>query len=150
MKPARVHRSGLLRLVGWFVGSLYRDLCQAGQRDLERDASIARVRSERRCGELLKEMTMAKGGWNAKNQSCGSSEQPQDEAKTLSEMGTKKALRTSAWCALTTELLATLDNQRVLCSMLKGGAMLPVHYHKSIASIPHFRALKLHHITFAL
>ena len=35
---------------------------QANDYDLERDASIARVRAERRCGELLNKMDKAKRG----------------------------------------------------------------------------------------
>lgn len=55
---------------------------QANDYDLERDASIARVRSERRCGELLKE-TVQHGG-NRKSKSDGST------LKTLAEMGVTK------------------------------------------------------------
>jgi len=54
---------------------------QANDYDLERDASIARVRSERRCGELLKETVK-----------LGRPEKGSDETtiKSLAEMGVTK------------------------------------------------------------
>jgi len=69
---------------------------QANDYGLERDASIARVRAERKCGELLRDMEKAKGGWNARKKSCGSDERLQDEPKTLTEMGLTKD-QSSKW-----------------------------------------------------
>ena len=66
---------------------------QANDYDLERDASIARVRSERRCGELLKETTKAKGG-EQYHQSPGATSA--ELIKTLAEMGVTKD-QSSQW-----------------------------------------------------
>ena len=56
---------------------------QANDYDLERDASIARVRAERRAGELLRDMDKAKGG----NPQLLATDEGLDNPKTLSEMG---------------------------------------------------------------
>jgi len=56
---------------------------QANDYDLERDASIARVRAERRAGELLRDMDKAKGG----NPQLLAADEGLDNPKTLSEMG---------------------------------------------------------------
>lgn len=52
---------------------------QANDFDLERDASICRVRAERRCGELLKQTPLNKGAATPSNETRTS--------KTLKEMG---------------------------------------------------------------
>lgn len=59
---------------------------QANDRELEWDAARARVRAERRCGELLLELEKAKGGQPYQSNGTTSSEPP----KTLSEMGLTK------------------------------------------------------------
>jgi len=63
---------------------------QAKNKVAERKCATIRVRAERQCGLLLKDTKKARGGWNAGDQSCGSSMAPQDEPKTLSEMGLSK------------------------------------------------------------
>ena len=66
---------------------------QANDLDLERDAAIARVRAERKCGELLSETEKAKGNQHINSaQSSHATEQP----KTLAEMGVTKD-QSSKW-----------------------------------------------------
>lgn len=67
----------------------------ANDYQLERDAAEARVRSERRCGQLLKEMEMARGGnpAGANQHGCGNEvvvNPDNHKQKTLSEMGVTK------------------------------------------------------------
>lgn len=69
---------------------------QAKDYDLEHDASIARVRAERKCGEMLAEMEKAKGGEQYHRSSEATSAEP---VKTLSEMGITKD-QSSKWQAL--------------------------------------------------
>lgn len=66
---------------------------QANDLDLERDAAIARVRAERKCGELLSETEKAKGGEQYHQSPSTTSVQP---AKTLAEMGVTKD-QSSKW-----------------------------------------------------
>ena len=61
---------------------------QANDHQLERDTAIARVRAERKCGELLRDMDKAKGvlkqgGKLPQSPATTTGEQ----TKTLSEMG---------------------------------------------------------------
>lgn len=70
---------------------------QANDLDLERDAAIARVRAERKCGELLSETEKAKGQLKQGNSLPQS--QPTttgDKPKTLAEMGVTKD-QSSKW-----------------------------------------------------
>lgn len=70
---------------------------QANDLDLERDAAIARVRAERKCGELLSETDKARGGWNSSDKSCSREARHQDEQpKTLAEMGVTRD-QSSKW-----------------------------------------------------
>lgn len=72
---------------------------QANDYELERDAAIARVRAERRCGELLAEMEKATGA-----RGTGSNQYQQAEVrssaatapKTLSDLGITKD-QSSKW-----------------------------------------------------
>ncbi len=66
---------------------------QAQDFDLEYDAALARVRAERKCGELLREMEMAKAG--RPNKSVQQDDQL-DKPKTVSEMGITKD-QSSKW-----------------------------------------------------
>ena len=66
---------------------------QANDFELERDASIARVRAERRAGELLRDMEKSTGGGDT---SGGSLARPPQDPKTLSEMGLTKD-QSSKW-----------------------------------------------------
>lgn len=67
---------------------------QANDHELERDAALARVRAERRCGQLLNELEKAKGsqGQLQGRDSSGGSvvRPPEKQPKTLSEMGLTK------------------------------------------------------------
>ncbi len=66
---------------------------QANDYELEHDAAIARVRSERKCGELLRDMDMNDGGGDT----CGGRLlRPPQSPKTLSEMGITKD-QSSKW-----------------------------------------------------
>ena len=70
---------------------------QANDYDLERDAAIARVRAERKCGELLRDMAKAKGNQgNISSVTGGSDTRPPAYTKTLSEMGVTKD-QSSKW-----------------------------------------------------
>ena len=62
---------------------------QANDMELEWDAARARVRAERKCGELLREMEKAKGNQNT-GEFGGRNERPPKETKTLAEMGITK------------------------------------------------------------
>ena len=68
---------------------------QANDYELERDAAVARVRAERRCGELLAEMDKAKGGRPIENRSHDSTGFVA-ETKTLSDLGITKD-QSSKW-----------------------------------------------------
>lgn len=70
---------------------------EANDFDLERDAAIARVRAERKCGELLRETEKAKGAREpdtnrGSTRSTGATASP----KTLAEMGLTKD-QSSKW-----------------------------------------------------
>ncbi len=67
---------------------------QANDYELEHDAAIARVRSERKCGELLRDMEMAKG--NLKQGVNLPRSYDTTTGKTLSEMGITKD-QSSKW-----------------------------------------------------
>jgi len=67
---------------------------QAQDFQLEREAAIARVRAERRCGELLAEMEKAKGG--QPYQSNGTTSSNTVPAKTLADLGITKD-QSSKW-----------------------------------------------------
>ena len=71
---------------------------QANDFSLERDAAIARVRAERRCGQLLSEMEKAKGArGNASNQYQKEVQSNDATApRTLAEMGVTKD-QSSKW-----------------------------------------------------
>jgi len=69
---------------------------QANDLDLERDAAIARVRAERKCGELLSEMEKAKGNQNTGEFGGRNERPPKEETKTLAEMGVTKD-QSSKW-----------------------------------------------------
>jgi len=72
---------------------------QANDLDLERDAAIARVRAERKCGELLSEMEKAKGGGDRKSEKYHPSQDATGDPsgnKTLAEMGVTKD-QSSKW-----------------------------------------------------
>ena len=73
---------------------------QANDFELEHDAAIARVRAERKCGELLRDMEKAKGvqGQLQGRDSSGGrvTRPPEDQPKTLSEMGVTKD-QSSKW-----------------------------------------------------
>lgn len=73
---------------------------QANDYELERDAAVARVRAERRCGELLAEMDKAKGArgqLNGRDSSGGSVVRPpEQETRTLSDLGITKD-QSSKW-----------------------------------------------------
>lgn len=70
---------------------------QANDLDLERDAAIARVRAERKCGELLSETEKARGGWNSSDKSCSRDARHQvEQPKTLTEMGVTRD-QSSKW-----------------------------------------------------
>lgn len=67
------------------------------------DAATARVRAERKCGELLRDMDKAKGSDVAGRTSLdGRSELPSNHSQTLSEMGVTKDQ--SRWQKKPTEL----------------------------------------------
>lgn len=68
---------------------------QANDFTLERDAAIARVRAERKCGELLRDMEKAKGVLKQGTHLPQSSDATTG-AKTLSEMGVTKD-QSSKW-----------------------------------------------------
>ena len=68
---------------------------QANDYDLERDAAIARVRAERKCGALLRDMAKAKGNQNT-GEFGGRNTLPPKQEKTLSEMGVTKD-QSSKW-----------------------------------------------------
>jgi len=78
---------------------------QANDYDLERDAAVARVRAERKCGELLRDSEKAKGNRNTGNFG-GRNELPPKETKTLSDMGITKD-QSSKW----QKLAAIPDNE---------------------------------------
>ena len=64
---------------------------QANDFDLERDAAIARVRAERKCGQLLAETEKAKGQLKQGNSLPQShATTTGDKPKTLAEMGVTK------------------------------------------------------------
>ncbi len=65
---------------------------QANDYQLERDAAAARVRAERRCGQLLREMEKAKGG----NPQLVANHDRLEKPKTLAEMGVTKD-QSSKW-----------------------------------------------------
>ncbi len=65
---------------------------QANDFTLESDAAKARVRAERRCGQLLKETDFNKGG-RKDEESTGTTTEP---VKTLNEMGINKK-QSSKW-----------------------------------------------------
>ena len=73
---------------------------QANDYELERDAAIARVRAERRCGELLADMdkaTGARGQLNGRDSSGGSVVRlPEPASRTLDQMGITKD-QSSKW-----------------------------------------------------
>lgn len=73
---------------------------QAQDFELERDAAVARVRAERRCGELLAEMDKAKGArgqLNGRDVSGGSVVRPPEQQhRTLSDLGITKD-QSSKW-----------------------------------------------------
>ena len=61
---------------------------QANDYQLERDAAIARVRAERKCGELLRDMDKAKGVLKQGDKLPQSpATTTGEQTKTLSEMG---------------------------------------------------------------
>lgn len=65
---------------------------QANDYELERDAAIARVRAERKCGELLAQTDKAKGNQHVNSAKSNNT----TEQKTLSEMGITKD-QSSKW-----------------------------------------------------
>ncbi len=71
---------------------------QANDYELEHDAALARVRAERKCGELLRDMEKAKGTDRGGRTSKidGRRELPSNSPKTLSEMGVTKD-QSSKW-----------------------------------------------------
>ena len=70
---------------------------QANNTQLEYDAACGRVRAERRCGVLLRDMDMAKGTDIAGRTNLdGSRDLPSNRPKTLSEMGVTKD-QSSKW-----------------------------------------------------
>ena len=69
---------------------------QANDLDLERDAAIARVRAERKCGELLSEMEKAKRGADKNGSGQRSQRTTPESPKTLAEMGVSKD-QSSKW-----------------------------------------------------
>ncbi len=68
---------------------------QANDFELERGAALARVRAERRCGQLLKETKMNKGYKNI-SKSGGPTVGPPETVQTLSELGINKN-QSSRW-----------------------------------------------------
>lgn len=70
---------------------------QANDYELERDAAIARVRAERKCGELLADMEKAKGtDYGGRKAIDGRRELPSNPPKTLADMGVTKD-QSSKW-----------------------------------------------------
>jgi hypothetical protein len=70
---------------------------QANDYQLEHDAAAARVRAERRCGELLASMDKANGAdYGGRPSLDGRRELPSNPPKTLSEMGITKD-QSSKW-----------------------------------------------------
>lgn len=69
---------------------------QANDFDLERDAAIARVRAERRCGQLLLETEKAKPRGDNQYAKVDRSHQSTEAPKTLAEMGVTKD-QSSKW-----------------------------------------------------
>jgi hypothetical protein len=73
---------------------------QAKNTEAERHAAEIRVRAERRCGELLKDMPKAKGaaeaGWNKPETRYEDATAFEDEPKTLSDLGISKR-QSSEW-----------------------------------------------------
>ena len=67
---------------------------QAGDKQLELDAAEARLRSERRLGELIAEMPKAKGGGDQKSDHRGA-KNPSD-TETLADLGIDKNLAKAA------------------------------------------------------
>lgn len=61
--------------------------------DMERDAAIARVRAERKCGELLRDMEKSVGGVSPKVVPI---QEPEEKPKTLTEMGITR-VQSSKW-----------------------------------------------------
>jgi len=66
-----------------------------GRNQLEIDASEVRLRSERRLGELMREMPKAKGGGDQKS-NHRDEKRPSDPTPTLSDLGIDKNLAHSA------------------------------------------------------
>ena len=73
---------------------------QANDYELERDAAVARVRAERRCGELLAEMEKAKGvrmnGRDDSGEFRRSNDATTESPRTLSDLGITKD-QSSKW-----------------------------------------------------
>jgi len=69
---------------------------QANDYQLERDAAIARVRAERKCGELLRDMDKAKGATEPGTNRGTTRSDDTTASKTLSEMGVTKD-QSSKW-----------------------------------------------------
>jgi hypothetical protein len=74
---------------------------QANDYDLEHDAAAARVRAERKCGELLRDMEKAKGAADGtagpgRGNVVAACDRVLDRPKTLSEMGITKD-QSSKW-----------------------------------------------------
>ena len=59
-------------------------------------ASEIRIRAERRLGEMIRAQKdgdgLNRGGWEQRNKSCGTPEEPQDTTPTLSDIGISKKL----------------------------------------------------------
>ena len=66
---------------------------EAKDYDLEHGAAVARVRAERKCGELLAEMDMAKGNQHVNS---ARSQRTTEQPKTLTDMGISKD-QSSKW-----------------------------------------------------
>lgn len=69
---------------------------QANDYELERDAAVARVRAERRCGELLAEMEKAKPPGDNQYQRVDRSQRTTEAPRTLSDIGITKD-QSSKW-----------------------------------------------------
>ena len=96
---------------------------QANDFDLERDAAIARVRAERKCGELLSEMEKARGG-DRGNQHTGGKVAARDfgEPRTLSDMGITKD-QSSKW-----QRLAAVPESEFEAAVNQPGAKPSTHH----------------------
>jgi uncharacterized low-complexity protein len=69
---------------------------EANDHDLEHDAALARIRAERKCGELLRDMEKAKRGPDKNGNGQRSQQTTPEQSKTLSEMGVTKD-QSSKW-----------------------------------------------------